>query len=150
MAMKWMISFESSGICSVNNPYNAFPFPHINSLFRRGDFSKETYGTKQNVGYCQIGIIKCISYLYSACFKNDLKHIRCIHTLNYFPIFNYKNTSLSSYFSLFLRKKVHILSDKKMTELCIFIWSGKKQSQFSWIQFAVNCLKMHFSAHMKK
>lgn len=38
-------------------------------LFKRGNFSKETYGTKRNVGYCEIGILKCISYLYPAYLK---------------------------------------------------------------------------------
>lgn len=47
------------------------PSSHASApLVKRGKLSKETYGTKQSVGYCEIGVLKCISYLYPAYFKN--------------------------------------------------------------------------------
>lgn len=40
MTMKWMISFQSSGICSVNNPRNAFQFPCISSFIQKKETLK--------------------------------------------------------------------------------------------------------------
>lgn len=63
-----MISFQSSGICSVNNPRNVFQFPRINSFIQKRGFLKRDIWYKQNVGYCEFGIVKkkSISYLFTA------------------------------------------------------------------------------------
>lgn len=42
-------------------------FHALTPSFEGENFSKETYGTKQNVGSCEIRILKCI-YLYPAYF----------------------------------------------------------------------------------
>lgn len=88
MTMKWMISFQSSGICSVNNARNAFQFPCINSFNQKREFLKRDIWDQTKCRYCEIGILKCISCLYSAYLKkkNDLKRIRWIYPQKSFPI----------------------------------------------------------------
>lgn len=87
-------------------------------LFKRGNFSKETYGTKWNVGYCEIGILKFISYLYPTYLKNDLKHIEWIHAqkssfINHFFLLFYFFSSFSG--------KSRYQNAQKMPGLCIHL-----------------------------
>lgn len=65
---EWLVfKVESSALWIIQGMLSNF---HASApLFKREKLSKETYGTKQNVGYCEIRILKCFSYLYPAYLK---------------------------------------------------------------------------------
>lgn len=96
-------------------------------LFKGESFSKETYGTKQNVGYCEIGILKCISYLYPAYFKKWFE----AHQMDIFSkIFPHRFCNKMSYFFLLfffflvlLVKSIPLMS--KRCQNFVFISSRK-------------------------
>ena len=110
MTMKWnewlVCKVVASALWIIQGMLSNFHAPTL--LFKGENLSKETYGTKQNVEDCEIGILKCISYLYSAYLKKWFEAYQMDISSKLFPDEYYYKKSWFSFVSLFFR--LHLTS----------------------------------------
>lgn len=131
MTMKWnewlVCKVVASALWIIQGMLSNFHAPTL--LFKGENLSKETYGTKQNVEDCEIGILKCISYLYSAYLKKWFEAYKWIYPQNSFLMII---TIKSPGFPLFPCSSSYIQHTKHARTLCLCALE-KVSTQYSWI-----------------